>query len=136
MQHISEILAASQIRDRALRLRAENCAWLCCALESCDPHDAAAICAAYLESTETGGPLHDPLDFCFRGAAIWAEIAPAHELAAYTLAGLKRLARVPVGIPTRKKVFAELWAAFPEKDRRAFLARVDADGQFHGRSAA
>lgn len=125
-----------EISDPALRLRLEWARALCFALGECDPSDAAAICCAYLETVETGGPLYDPFEFTYGGAALWAEAAPVHEVTAFTLAGLRALPDALLSRPARKRCFAALWAKFPHDDRRAFLARVDGEGAFHGKGAA
>ena len=113
-----------QITDPALRLRAEWAEALCYALGECHPDDAAAICAAYLDTAETGGPRYDALGMVYSDAGIWAVAAPPHELVAYTLAGLERLPKAHLSLPARKRVFKHLWRSFTPADRAAFLAHV------------
>lgn len=125
-----------EISDPALRLRLEWARAVAYGLGECDPSDAAAICAAYLETVETGGPIYDPFAFTYGGAALWAEAAPVHEVVAFTLAGLRTLPDALLSRPARKRCFAATWERFCADDRRAFLARVDADGVFHGRATA
>lgn len=119
-----------QIADPALKMRLEWARALTYALGECHPEDAAAICAAYLESQVTDGPVHDAFGIVYSGAQLWAEAAPIHEIAAYTLAGLNRCKGSPFGIATRKKVLVALWQTLGEHDRHAFLSRVDEQGVF------
>lgn len=119
------------------RIRKEwaKVAWV--ALENCDPQDVAHICATYLAEMETGGPVMGDLLGTVTGDALfWADCAPAHELVAYGTAALERLRGLALGLDTRKRLFARLWETFDTTDRRAFLERVDADGQFHRRGVA
>lgn len=113
-----------QITDPALRYRAEWSQTLVLTLEHCHPHDAAAICAAYLETVETGGPNHAPYSFVYSDAGIWARSAPPHELVAYTLHGLEQLPKARLSNPARKKLFKHLWKGFTDADRTAFLRHV------------
>lgn len=113
------------IANPALRLRADMVAWLVYALEKNHPEDAAPICAAYLETTETGGPMMgDPFGIVAGDARLWALAAPPHELVAYTLAGLERLPRSHLSSPARKAAFKALWRSFTDTDRAAFIAQV------------
>jgi hypothetical protein len=96
----------------------------CLALRECDPQDAAAICAAFLDTTETGGPRHDVYGTLYSDALWWAEMAPPHELVAYVTAGLDRLPKAHLSTPRRKEVFKHLWRSFTDTDRAAFLAHV------------
>ena len=122
-----------QITDHSTRLRMEWANSLAYALGECHPDDAAAICAAFLETVETGGPmLGDPFGITVSDARLWAAAAPPHELVAYTLAGLAELPRAHVSNAAGKRLFVAIWGRLPDADRRAFLARVDPDGQFHG----
>jgi hypothetical protein len=98
---------------------------VCFALAQSHPHDAAAICFAFLETAETGGPLlGDPFGMVAGDARLWAASASPHELVAYTLAGLDRLPRSHLSTGTRKTVFKAIWRSFDHKDRAAFLAAV------------
>ena len=120
-----------QINDPALRLRMEWANALAFALGECHPDDAAAICAAFLETVETGGPrLGDPFGTVAGDARLWAAAAPPHELVAHTLAGLQTIPRAHLSIKTRKQVLVAIWRTLSDADRRTFLARCDADGQF------
>ena len=118
------------------RLRAGWAQALCYALGECHPSDAAAICCSYLDSVSAGAPdiaIHvDVRDT----ARWWAEWAHPLELEATAAAALAKLRNTALGLPARKRLFTVLWLSFPEADRVAFLARVDADGWFHGRGAA
>ena len=118
-----------QITDPALRLRAEWANALAFALGECDPHDAAAICAAYLETVETGGPtLGDPFGTVAGDARLWAAAAPPHELTAFTLAGLERLPKSHLSNPARKTAFKAIWASFTDAERASFIAAVTKKG--------
>jgi len=96
----------------------------CLALAECRPQDAAAICAAYLDTMETGGPRSDVFGTLYSDATWWADLAPPHELAVYVTAGLTRLPKRHISLPARKRVFKALWQSFPDADRAAFLAHV------------
>jgi hypothetical protein len=118
-------IAAVTFHDPASALRAEWADALCYALGECHPYDAAAICAAYLETAETGGPLMgDPFGMVAGDARLWAVSAPPHELVAYTLAGLERLPRSHLGTRTRKTAFKAIWRSFTDQERAAFLKVV------------
>lgn len=85
------------------------------------------ICTAYLETSETGGPLlGDPFGMVARDARLWVASAPPHELVAYTLAGLEHLPKSHLTTGTRKTVFKAIWCTFTDKDRAAFLQAVSA----------
>jgi hypothetical protein len=115
----------SKITDPALRMRGEWADALVFALAQSDPHDAAAICAAYLETLETGGPvLSDPFGMVSGDARLWATSAPPLELIAYTLAGLEQLPRSHLSTVSRKTAFKAIWRSFDHQDRTAFLAAV------------
>ena len=119
-----------QITDPALRLRAEWAEAVCYALGECHPDEAAPICAAYLETAETGGPvLGDPFGMVASDARLWAAAAPPHELVAYTVAGLERLPKAHLSLPARKRVFKHLWRSFTDTDRAAFIKAVTKGGK-------
>ncbi|MCB5409447.1 hypothetical protein [Pseudogemmobacter faecipullorum] len=112
------------------RLRREwaTSAWF--ALDHCDRQDVLHICATYLADLETGGPVMGDLLGTLTGDALfWADCAPAHELVAYGTAALDRLRRIPLGINTRKRLFADLWKAFAPDHRQAFLASIEKSGK-------
>ena len=125
-----------EISDPAMRLRLEWARALCFALGECDPSDGAAICCAFLDSVSAGAPdiaIHvDVRDT----ARWWAEWAHPAELEATAAAALSKLGNTALGLSARKRLFTVLWRSFPDGDRVAFLARVDADGRFHGRATA
>jgi len=106
------------------------------ALQSLDPQDAAVICATVLDETGAGFPRLDYWGDTRTEADEWALLANAAELECYVASALKRLENQALGINARKRMFAALWVAFTDCERRAFLARVDADGTFHGKGAA
>lgn len=113
------------ISDPALRLRYEWAEAAAFALSEAEPTAAAAICFAYLETAETGGPvLGDPFGMVAGDARLWATAAPPHELVAYTLAGLEELPKSHLSTVTRKTAFKAIWRSFDHQDRAAFLAAV------------
>jgi hypothetical protein len=115
----------SKITDPGLRKRAAWAEALCFALAQSHPTDAAAICAAFLETAETGGPvLGDPFGMVAGDARFWAASAPPHELVAYTLAGLERLPRSHLSTGIGKTAFRAIWRSFNDQDRAAFLKAV------------
>ena len=94
------------------------------ALEHCRLSHANAICAAWLEAAEIGGPRHDPFGMVYSDARFWALAAPQHELVAYTLAGLERLPSALLPLPMRKAAFKAIWRSFSDMERIAFLKHV------------
>ena len=119
-----------KFKTHEMRLRAEWANSLCYALGECHPDDAAAICAAYLETVETGGPLiGDTFGITVSDARLWATAAPPHELVAYTLAGLDVLRSRALGVKSRKLLFWAIWQSLSSTDRMAFLARVNTNGE-------
>jgi hypothetical protein len=125
----------ASLADSCLRKEWTISAWM--ALENCNPRDAAQICATFLAESETGGPLMgDLLGMVTGDALFWADCAPAHELVAYGTAALDQLRGQALGLDTRKHLFSRLWESFDPKVRRAFLARVDAEGRFLRKGAA
>lgn len=115
----------SKIADPALRLRYEWAEAVAFALSEAEPTAAAAICFAYLETAETGGPI---MGYAFGSVAgdarLWATAAPPHELVAYTLAGLEVLPKSHLSTVTRKTAFKAIWRRFDHQDRAAFLTAV------------
>jgi hypothetical protein len=106
------------------------CDALCYALGECHRDDAAAICAAFLESVETGGPvLGDPFGMVAGDARLWAAVAPPHELVAYTLAGLERLPKAHLSNPTRKNCFRAIWRTFTDAERATFIKAATKGGK-------
>lgn len=104
-------------------------AWF--ALEHCEADDALHICEQFIAEATTGGPvLGDQFGVLASDALLWADCAPAHELAVYAGAALGRLEGRGLHLNVRKRLFADLWQSFPKSDRLAFLSRVDADGRF------
>lgn len=119
-----------KFKTHEMRMRAEWAESLCYALGECHPDDAGAICAAYLESVETGGPLiGDTFGITVSDARLWVAAAPPHELVAYTVAGLDVLRNRALGIKSRKLLFWAIWQSLSSADRMAFLARVQSKGE-------
>lgn len=106
------------------------------ALVKCSPPISLQICGNFLAEHETGGPiLGDLMGTVMGDALLWADCAPIHELAAYGGASLDRLTNTRLALGIRKKLFAQLWESFGPDDRKAFLAKVDPNGQFLRRVA-
>jgi hypothetical protein len=104
-------------------------AWF--ALDHCDHDDALHICERFISEATTGGPvLGDAFGMVVSDARLWADCAPAHELAAYAGAAMGRLGGRGLHLNVRKRLFADLWQAFPKAERLAFLSRIDAEGRF------
>ena len=99
------------------------------ALEQCTLPHANAICSAWLEAAETGGPRHDPFGTLYADARYWAVAAPPHELVAYTVAGLELAPKALLPLPFRKWVFKDLWRGLPDAERYAFLKAVTKGGR-------
>jgi len=96
----------------------------CLALAECRTQDAAAICAAVLDTMRTDGPRHDVFGTLYSDATWWADLAPLHELVAYVTAGLTRLPKRHLSLPARKKLLKALLRSLPDTDCAAFLAQV------------
>lgn len=118
-----------QITDHATRLRMEWANSLAYALGECNAQDAAAICVAFLETVETGGPsMGGPFGLLASDARLWAASAPPHELVAFTLAGLERLPKAHLSNPARKTAFKAMWRSFTDAERASFIATVTKKG--------
>lgn len=91
-------------------------------LDGLPPAERSAVAAFVLDLTGAGFP--QILGFSdIRGQAeLWADCANHLELEVYTVAGLRRLGRVPLARRQRKRLFLALWDTFSEEDREAFLA--------------
>lgn len=119
---------AQQLRRRGAALR------LTAAIACAHPEDARALMSAALEDLGAGLPGgQHPMARLREDAAFWADIASEAELGEFAAAALRRLDRAPLGLPLRKRLLAALFSSLPDKDRRAFLARVDPRGIFQGR---
>lgn len=103
------------------------------ALMELSPQDAAAIACTVLDEVRAGDPPYDALGDIRGAAEWWADFANPAELQLYFASAAKRLENQALGIKSRKRMFAALWLSFSDQDRRAFLARVDPDGMFHGK---
>lgn len=80
------------------RNRAQAATALCLAIAECDPEDAAPILEAALTSMCAGAPI-PPLLGVIDEAFFWADFATPHEIDAYALACVNRMA------PNRKTAF-------------------------------
>lgn len=106
------------------------------ALMDLAPQEAAAIACTVLDEVAAGDPPYDALGDIRAAAEWWAGFANPAELQCYFASAVKRLENQALGIKARKRMFAALWISFSDADRKAFLARVDADGTFHGKDTA
>lgn len=82
-----------------------------------------ALCAA-LDTVGGGAPRYDAFGDMREDAAFWADIATPIELEAYAAAALHRIQRVTFAERARKRLFWAMWEAMSDKDRSAFLGRV------------
>lgn len=119
-----------QILDHSLRKRAEWAESLCFALGECDPGDAAQICAAFLDQQAAGMPRLDMWGDLRADAHFWADTAHPAELEQYACTALRKLGDMALGKAMRKRLFVSIWNSFSAEDRRAFMGRIDADGNF------
>lgn len=110
------------------RQRADRANALCRAIGQCHKEEAAQICAAFLDSLRTSGPAHPFLNEVREEAAWWADCAAVPELEAVTLAGLRRLGEMALGVNCRKRIFVALWDSFTDLDRLSFARRVGMTG--------
>lgn len=92
------------------------------ALEALEAHDAASICVAVLDEIGAGDPVHTAFGDIRADAELWADYANAAELEIYFAAILKRLGHRALGINSRKRLMARIWASLGSADRAAFLA--------------
>jgi hypothetical protein len=99
------------------------------------PAERTAVAAYVLDRTGAGFPELPAFGDIRETAELWADCASHIELEVYTVAGLRRLGKTPLGLGQRKRLLAALWETLDLDDRRAFLARVDLAGRFHGRAA-
>lgn len=100
----------------------EKCVTAVMALEALDPQDAATIAAAVLDEISAGYPVHTAFGDIRADAAFWADCANPAELEAYFAASLKRLGIQALGIHSRKRLMARIWASLGTADRAAFLS--------------
>lgn len=120
-----------QTRNRLRAGRAETLT-LAFALDDAHPHDAAALATSFLETAEAPLPWFDPFSEAEADARLFATAAPVHQLAAVVAAGLHRLSHSALPRGVAKRALIAIWAKLSDRDRRAFLARIDPDGRFRG----
>jgi hypothetical protein len=101
-------------------------------LEGLPPAERSAVAAFILDVTGANFPELPGFGGIRGQAELWADCANHLELECYTVAGLRRLGRVPLALPQRKRLFRALWLSFSDDDRRAFLTRVDPEGRLQG----
>lgn len=111
-------------QDPAMQLRAEWANAVAFALGEAHPDDAAAICAAFLDTVTAGNPPFPIFGDLRADAAFWADCAHVAELEIYFCAILNRLPKLALGIAARKRLFKALWISFTDTDRAAFLRHV------------
>lgn len=104
------------------------------AIGDAHPDDARQLLTAALLDLSAGMPLHTAFGDVRDDARWWAAGATPVELMECLGAALRELGDKALHRTTRKQLFAVLWESFPEEDRRAFLARVDPQGQFRRRA--
>lgn len=89
-------------------------------------HDTtvAVLCAA-AEGMGTGTPEYDAYNTGLNeDAALWADCASPHEIAAYMAAGLSRIDKKTFARNTRKRLIVAIWNSLPQEDRTGFLDYV------------
>ena len=104
--------------------QAERLAGALYTLEGLLPAERSAVAAFVLDVTGAGFPELPGYGDLREQAELWADCANHIELEVYTVAGLRRLGRVPLALAQRKRLFGALWITFSEDDRRAFLAKT------------
>lgn len=82
-----------------------------------------ALCGA-LETVCAGGPEYTAFGDMRDDAEWWADLATPMELEIYAGAALKRITRATFAERAKKRLFLALWNGFSEKDRAAFLAKI------------
>jgi hypothetical protein len=96
----------------------------CKALEACatvSPEGAAWAAYDFLAAAEAGLPYRLILDDAARDdARFWAETATPHELEAYALAAMDRLAPAPFVSRQIKRLVAALWGRMSPAEQSAF----------------
>jgi hypothetical protein len=115
--------------------QAERIAGALYVLDGLAPAERSAVAAFVLDVTGAGFPELPGFGDVRDQAETWADCANHLELECYTVAGLRRLGRVPLARDQRKRLFAGLWETFRDEDRIAFLGRVDGSGRFRGKAA-
>lgn len=115
--------------------RREAVTMLLAAIRMCDRGDAAQVMCAELERIGAGMPAPALLDEQIRtDAAWWADTATPMEIEAYGAACLRKIERTAFCEAARKRIFVTLWESFDVLFRKAFMRRVDPQGQFRGKS--
>ena len=115
--------------------QAERIAGALHVLDGLAPAERSAVAAFVLDGTGAGFPELPGFGDVRDQAETWGDCANHLELECYTVAGLRRLGRVPLARDQRKRLFAALWETFADGDRIAFLGRVDGSGRFRGKAA-
>jgi len=104
--------------------QAERIAGALYVLDELPPAERSAVAAFVLDTTGAGFPEIPGFGDLRAAAELWADGANHLELECYTVAGLRRLGRVPLALGQRKRLFGQLWRTFSHDDRRAFLAKT------------
>ena len=104
--------------------QAERLAGALYVLEGLPPAEATAVADYTLAILGAGFPQLRLFEDIRQTAELWADAANHRELEAYTVAGLRRLGRVPLALGQRKRLFKAMWLSFSDDDRRAFLAQT------------
>ena len=125
---------AMSLQDRIASANA-----LCAAVAECHPEDAKVLLAAMMESFSAGMPIPAFLDDIAAEAESWAAIGRDIELETYGRAIIRQLG-VGGGIgngntAALKRLLVATWQHLTQADRKRFLDRLDAGGQFAGKVA-
>jgi hypothetical protein len=104
--------------------QAERLAGALYLLDGLPPAERSALAAFVLDVTGAGFPALPGFGDIREQAELWADCANHIELEVYTVAGLRRLGRVPLALGQRKRLLAALWQTLPDRDRSAFLTSV------------
>ncbi|WP_406736436.1 hypothetical protein [Thioclava sp. GXIMD4215] len=94
-------------------------------IEKTHPEDARQILTAALMGLCAGGPMPSFLGDIREDARWWSKLATPFELMEYMTEAAAQLGQVALARSHRKKLFARLWQAMPESDRKAFLDKVE-----------
>lgn len=112
-----------QATEEAMRLHIQAAVDLACAQPGGRTAIGEALCAA-LDTVGGGAPRYDAFGNMREDAAFWADTATPVEIEVYTAAALRRIPRATFAERARKRLFWAMWEAMAQKDRTAFLERV------------
>jgi len=124
--YLGQPVEAFPLRPMVLPMDEARAKDACDALEKVHRDLAVQICLSFLTGTTTQGPQHDVFGRLQSDAENWAQLAPSHEVSAYTVAGLRQLGQRAIGHKLRRDVFAAMWQDMRPEDKAAFLKAVGA----------